>query len=464
MAADLFLTNAQVVTGEGVFHGGVAVRGGKISQVVPGEGEVDAREVIDLGGKLLLPGLVDCHVHFNQPGRDHWEGYRTGSMAAAAGGVTTVAEMPLNSTPPTTNVAALAHKRDVVRTESVVDYAHWGGLVDDNLTDLEGLISEGVVGCKAFMSSSGVDFARVDDDVLYAGLEIAGELDSVIGVHAENEYVTAMLGARLRSSGRTDRSSWHESRPPAAEFEAIQRACLWAKASGGNLHVVHVSIAEGLEEIDRAKRTGTRVTAETCPHYLFFDHTDFERLGPVAKCAPPLRSREHVERLWEALLAGLVDTIGSDHSPCPWEDKQAGLEDIWQAWGGVSGIQTMLPVLLTEGVCRRGLPLPALVRMVATNPARIFGLYPQKGAIQPGSDADLVVVDPEREWTLAADQLFYKHRHSAYVDCSFRGLVERTLVRGETVYLDGTIRVQPGYGKLVRRERPQSLVELSGEP
>ena len=374
MPVDLLLTNAQVVTDEAVFSGGVAVQDGKIADVVEGDATIAAREVVDLGGKLLLPGLVDAHVHFNQPGRDHWEGYRTGSMAAAAGGVTTVLDMPLNATPPTTNAAMLALKRDAVRTESVVDYGHWGGLVDDNVSDLPGLIAEGVVGCKAFMSSSGVDFERVDDDVLFAGLEVAGELGSVIGVHAENEHVTALLGQRLRASGRTDRASWHESRPPATELEAIRRACHWAKAAGGSLHVVHVTIAEGLEEIARAKREGTRVTAETCPHYLFFDQSDFERIGPLAKCAPPLRSRDDVEALWGAVLAGLVDTIGSDHSPCTWQEKERGLDDIWEAWGGISGIQTMLPALLTEGVHRRGLELPALVRMVASNPARLFGL------------------------------------------------------------------------------------------
>ncbi len=462
MAVDLLLTNAQVVTEKDTFRGEVAVLEGKIAQVVRGAGriEAEARAVIDLGGKLLLPGLVDGHVHFNQPGREHWEGYRSGSMAAAAGGVTTVLEMPLNSTPPTTNAAMLALKREAVRSESVVDYAHWGGLVDDNVSDLQGLISEGVVGCKAFMSSSGVDFERVDDDVLYAGLTIAGELGSVIGVHAENEHVTAMLGKRLRASGRIDRASWHESRPPATELEAIRRACYWTKIASGNLHVVHVSIAEGLEEIARAKREGVRVSAETCPHYLFFDHSDFERLGPVAKCAPPLRWREDVEALWSAVFAGLVDTIGSDHSPCMWEDKERGLEDIWQAWGGVSGVQTMLPVLLTEGVHRRGLELPALVRMLATNPARVFGLYPEKGAIQPGADADLVVVDAEKEWTLTAEQLFYRNKHSAYVGCSFKGLVERALIRGETVYLNGEIKVQPGFGKLLRRSRPYTPQEL----
>ena len=450
LPVDLFLANAQVVTERAVFRGGVAVRAGAIAEVVEGDRAVEAREVADLGGKLLLPGLVDGHVHFNEPGRDHWEGYRTGSMAAAAGGVTTVLDMPLNSTPPTTNAATLALKRDAVRSESVVDYAHWGGLVDDNVSDLPALIAGGVVGCKAFMCASGVDFEHVDDDVLYAGLEVAGALGGLVGVHAENEHVTALLGRRLRAAGRTDRASWHESRPPATELEAIRRACLWAKAAGGRLHVVHVTLAEGLAEIARARREGARVTAETCPHYLFFDETDFERIGPPAKCAPPLRSRADVEALWSAVLDGLVDTIGSDHSPCPWEDKARGIDDIWDAWGGISGIQTMLPALLTEGVHRRGLGLPALAAMTATNPARIFGLYPQKGAIQAGADADLVVVDVDREWTLSAEELLYRNRYSAYVGCSFKGSVERTIVRGETVYADGEIKVEHGFGKLLR--------------
>ena len=459
MAFDLHIANARVVAGDAVFRGGVAVQDGRIATVLQGDESVEAREVVDVGGKLLLPGLVDGHVHFDQPGRDHWEGYRTGSMAAAAGGVTTVIDMPLNSTPPTTSAAMLARKREVVRSESVVDYAHWGGLVDDNVSDLPDLIAGGVVGCKAFMSESGVDFARVDDDVLYAGLEVAGKLGSLIAVHAENEHVTTLLGRRLRDAGRTDRASWHESRPPATELEAIRRACHWARAAGGNLHVVHVTIADGLEEIARARRDGTRVTAETCPHYLFFDHADFERLGPAAKCAPPLRSRADVEALWEAVLAGLVDTIGSDHSPCPWEDKERGLDNVWEAWGGVSGVQTMLPALLTEGVHRRGLELPALARMTATNPARVFGLYPEKGAIEPGADADLVVVDADREWTLTAEELLYRNRYSAWVGSRFKGRVQRTIVRGETVYLDGEIRAEPGFGQLLRRSAPYDPVD-----
>ncbi|HEY4348811.1 MAG TPA: allantoinase AllB [Gaiellaceae bacterium] len=458
MTVDLLVTGAQIVTEDSTFRGSVAVSAGKIVEVISGDATIDAANVIDATGKVILPGLVDGHVHFNQPGRDHWEGYRTGSMAAAAGGVTTVVDMPLNASPPTTSVERLARKRDVVQSESIVDYAQWGGLVDDNVRQLPGLFAAGVVGCKAFMSSSGTDFERVDDDLLHAGLEAGAEARSLISVHAEDENATALLGQRLRDAGRTDRASWSESRPPSAELDAIRRAIECARSAHGNLHVVHVSIAAGLEEIARARREGVSVTAETCPHYLFFDQSDFERIGPGAKCAPPLRSRDEVDALWDAVLDGLVDTIGSDHSPCLWEDKAKGIEDVWQAWGGISGLQTMLPALLTAGR-PRGLTLPALVRMTATSPARLFGLYPRKGAIAPGADADLVVVDPDRQWTLSADQLLYRNRHSAYVGCTFTGAVERTLVRGETVYLDGSITVQPGFGRLLRRNSPSTPLE-----
>lgn len=460
MRADLFLKNAKVVTEAEVIFGGVVIQDGKISRVVRGAEEVDAREVIDLQGQYLFPGVVDAHVHFNQPGRDHWEGYRSGTMAAAAGGVTTIMDMPLNATPPTITKELLAHKREVVKDEAVVDYAQWGGLVDNNLADLDGMNDEGVIGFKAFMSNSGVDFERLDDDVLFAGLLQTKSMGNLIGLHAENDKVPAYLGQQMRAAGRTDRASWCESRPPATELEAVQRACFWAKVSGGNLHVVHVTIPAALRAIAKAKAEGVHVTAETCPHYLFFDQQDFERIGPAAKCAPPIRSRATVEEMWDCVKSGLVDTIGSDHSPCNWEEKSKGMDNIWAAWGGISGVQSMLPAMLTAGVHQHGLALTDLVRLLSANPARLFGLYPRKGDILPGMDADLALVDLDREWTLSAEQLFYKNKFSAYVGYTFKGQVERTWVRGVTVYQDGAIKAQPGFGKLLRRQYRYGAIPL----
>ncbi len=451
MTADLVITNAQVVLADRVIPGGVSVENGKIQAVLSGGPEIDAREVIDAEGKTLLPGVVDAHVHFNQPGRDHWEGYRTGSMAAAAGGVTTILEMPLNATPPTINSKELERKQQSVKDDPIVDYGLFGGLVDDNLTELEALHAGGVIGFKAFLSNSGVDFERIDDDLLFAGLDRIGRLGNVLAVHAENEYVTGYLGRKMREAGRSDRASWVEARPPAQEVEAIQRACYWSRITGGALHIVHVSVPEGLKAIARAKQAGAPVTSETCPHFLFFDQDDFERLGPVAKCAPPIRPRQVVEQMWACIFEGLVDVIASDHSPCTWAEKEAGSADIWEAWGGISGIQSMLPALLSEGVNARGLPLPQLTKMVGENPARRYGLYPRKGAILPGADADLVLVDLDEEWTLTADQLFYKNAHSPYIGYRFKGAVKQTFVRGKTVYKDGKILAEPGSGQLLRR-------------
>ena len=361
-------------------------------------------------------------------------------------------EMPLNATPPSIDREKLRHKREAVKDQSVVDYAHWGGLVDDNLDALEGLHEEGVVAFKGFMSESGVDFKRINDDMLYGGLIKSRELGNVVGVHAESEYVTRFLAAQIQAEGRIDRQAWSESRPPAAELEADKRAIYWAKVTDGTLHIVHVTIADGIQAVNQARREGVKVTVETCPHYLFFDEDDFVRIGPAAKCAPPIRSRAEVESLWDCVLAGMVDTIASDHSPCPTADKVKGSEDIWKAWGGITGVQLMLPAMLTEGYHKRGLPLPALVKLMCGNPARIFGLYPQKGTLLPGSDADVVVVDLDKSWTLAAEDLFSKHQQSAYVGYTFQGKVDRTIVRGVTVYQDGKIMIEPGYGRLLRRK------------
>ncbi|MXZ26533.1 MAG: allantoinase AllB [Caldilineaceae bacterium SB0665_bin_21] len=452
MQADLYLKDALVVTETGEFRGGVVVKDGVVAQVVAGSPDIQATTCLALQGRVLLPGLVDSHVHFNEPGREDWEGFRTGTMAAAAGGVTTVVDMPLNSSPPTVDCVQLQRKQTAVRDQAVVDYALWGGLINNNLAHLESLCAERVVGFKAFLVSS-PDFPRVDDDLVFAGMRQVRALDSLLAVHAENERVTMYLAEELRSRGRRDPLAWAESRPGHQEVEAVARVLHWAATTGATLHVVHASLPDVVRLVAAAKRRGVPVTVETCPHHLLLDLDDFQRIGPDAKCAPPLRSRETVEDLWQCVLAGKVDTFGSDHSPCPPELKRVGEGDVWQAWGGISGIQTMLPALMTEGVHKRGLSLAALTRMASANPARLLGLYPRKGIIQPGSDADFVVVNPDCRWTLTPDHLFYRHRHSAFVGHAFRGAVERTIVRGTTVYHREAIRVEPGFGRLLHRTR-----------
>lgn len=453
MRADLIVRGGRVVLADEVRRADLVVDGGAIAAIAdPAGTEYRADDEIDARDRYVLPGLVDAHVHFNDPGHAEREGYLTGTRAAAAGGVTTVIDMPLSCTPATTSLEALDLKRAVAAPAAIVDYGFWGGLITDNVAAMSGLHEAGVLGFKAFMAETGTrDFPRVTDGVLLAGLLEAARLDTVVLVHAENEEIAQYYTSRLRDRGRRDPLAWAEGRPPVAETAAIRAALYLAREAGASLHVVHVSTPEGLDDIAAARARGQRVTAETCPQYLVLDDADLARIGVWAKCGPPLRPRAMVEGLWTRVLAGGVDSIGSDHSPSVTVDKADFVDDVWNAWGGIPGLQTMLPLLLTEGVQRRGLPLPLLARLTAANPARQFGLYPGKGALQPGADADLAIVDLEGVWQVRADDLVQRNRHSPYLGLTLRGIIERTLVRGTTVYHRGEFPAAPGYGRLVIR-------------
>jgi allantoinase len=454
---DLVIHGGSVILPTGRAATDLAITDGVITAI---NSEVrDGAETIDATGLVVLPGLVDAHVHFNEPGRAHWEGWEAGTRGAAAGGVTTVLEMPLNAHPPTVTAADFDAKLAVASEKALVDFGLWGGLVGDNLGELSALAARGVVAFKAFMSDSGIDdFRRAPDGVLAAGLKLLATLGLPLppplplGVHAESHEMVERLGAELRAEGRIDRRAWCRARPVAAEVEAIRRlvSCVRGAGPGARAHVVHVSCAEGLAEVRAARERGFQVTAETCPHYLAFTEDDFEAVGPALKCAPPLRDAATRDRLWAALLAGEVDLIGSDHSPCPAADKHKGERNVWQAWGGVSGIQSTLPLLLTEGVDRRGLALERVAELTATAPARVFGLAPRKGAIAVGADADVALIDPARVWTFAAEQLQTRSGISPYVGRTFRGAVVRTIVRGRTVFLDGRVVGERGWGRLVK--------------
>lgn len=452
MSADMYLRNAQIANEHEVFHGGVVVKGEKILQVVKGLPEIYADQIIDLGGKLLLPGIVDGHVHFEDPGMKEWETFENATRAAAAGGVTTIMDMPVDCVPSTVDAAKVKFKRDAIAMDAIIDFGFWGGLVDNNLEDLQGMVDQGVVALKAFMVETGVeDFKKINDDVLYAGLLFTKEAGLPLGVHAENDWVTRYLAHKLQTQGRVDRKAWLESRPLETELEAIHRALFWAKVTSGQLHIVHCTISSGVEAVSKAKSEGVNATVETCPVYLFFDESDFLRLGPVLKSGPPVRSRQEVEKLWQQVMAGKIDVIGSDHSPSTWDLKEIGNDNIWKAWGGMSGVQTMLPILLTEGVHKRGLLLPELVRMTSSGPARLFDIYPKKGCLQPGSDADIVVIDLDQEWVLEPEMLLYQNKYSAYDGVKFKGKVKQTILRGKTIYQNGDIVGESGFGKYLFR-------------
>lgn len=433
----------------GAERGDVAVADGAIAAVGP-ELEGAAREEVDARGLLVLPGAVDAHVHLNDPGRAHWEGFATGTAALAAGGTTTAIDMPLNAIPPTVDRAAFDAKVAAARGVARVDVALWGGLVGGDLDRLDELAAAGVVGFKAFMSASGVEeFPAADDLTLLEGMARAARLGLPVAVHAESDAITSARAARAVAEGRTTMRDWAASRPVVAELEAIGRAILFAQETGCALHVVHVSSGRGVALVAEARARGVDVSCETCPHYLVLDAEDAERIGAAAKCAPPLRPRAVVEELWARVLAGDVDLVATDHSPSPPELKDTG-GDAFAAWGGIPGAQTLLPLMYAYGVRGRGLPPERLALLTATWPAARFGLVPAKGALVVGADADMALLDPGQDWTVRPDDLLDRHRRSPFAGLTLRGRVVRTILRGRTVYADGRVVGEP-IGRVVTR-------------
>lgn len=428
---DVVVRGGLVITPAGIRRADVAIDDGTIAEIGPEL--AGAREEIDAGGLWVFPGLIDVHLHFNEPGRTEWEGAASGSRALAAGGGTLFFDMPLNSTPCTVNVPAFDLKRAALEQSSIADFALWGGLVPGGIGDMADLAGRGVVGFKAFMCDSGLpEFARADDGTLLEGMAEAARLRLPVAVHAENDEVTRALAQRTRNRGARE---FLTSRPVLAELDAIQRALLFAAETGAALHLVHVSSGRGVTLAAEARAKGVDVSIETCPHYLFFTEEDVERLGAIAKCAPPIRSREEHGGLWTALLAGQVDIVASDHSPTEPARKSG---DFMAAWGGIAGVQSTLSVLLDRGHRARGLPLERIAALVAATPASRFRI-PRKGSVAVGYDADLVLIDPQQSFTLDADALHQRHKVSPYVGESFRGTVRRTLRRGETIVADGRI-------------------------
>lgn len=398
--------------------------------------EIDARRL------AVFPGVIDAHVHFNEPGRADWEGFATGSRAAAAGGTTTVFDMPLNAHPPTIDAASFDAKAEAAGRQSFVDFGLWGGLGPGNVDELEALRDRGVVGIKAFMCESGIDdFPAIDFKTLRAGMRRAAELDLLLAVHAESDEIVRAQTQRQMRAGGTGVRDYLDSRTLEAELEAIKNAIECAAETGCRLHIVHVSSGRGVALVADARSRGVDVSCETCPHYLFLTEDDMLRLGAVAKCAPPLRPHQEQAGLWQRLAD--LTTVGSDHSPSPWTMKEA--DNFFQVWGGISGCQHLLPLLLDAS---ERISSAEIRRLTSGGVAERFRIA-DKGSLDVGQDADLTLVDLDAPSRIECESLQYRHRHSPYVGRRLRGRIVRTLLRGQTVFENGRI-MGPPIGRLVR--------------
>jgi allantoinase len=454
------IQGGRVVTPTGLQQLQILIKDGKILDLNdPDPHSVEAR-IIDAGGKIILPGAIDGHTHFIpiDPESDHPvemdnEGFHHGGRGAAAGGVTTIVEMP-QAYPATVDGARFERKRIIAQPESIVDFAMWGGIVPGKIMDknLQEQISSGAVAFKGYMCADDPDLPLLADAEIHQALKLLKEAEIMLGLHTENEILLRDHLTRVQSTGRNDALAHADSRPPILEATDVKRAIQIAEETDGWVHIVHLNAIDSAEHVKKAKEQGIRVTAETCPHYLTLDLSDLERLGPYAKCVPPLRSREQVERLWNYLGDGTIDCIASDH--CGWTaaSKNAGVDNIWNSPNGLTGVQTLLPVVITEAR-KRGFSWGRIATWTATKPAELWKISPRKGSIQIGADADFAIVDPGIEWTLHSEDLLHAQKWSPFEGWTLRGKVVKTILRGEVIYDDETdekVLAEPGYGQFLR--------------
>jgi allantoinase len=443
MSLKAFLSRS-VVTPHGIKLAALLVEDGRILDVAPPDRLPPEVSVQDFGDAAILPGLVDSHVHINEPGRTDWEGFRTATRAAAAGGCTLLVDMPLNCLPATATVAALEAKRAAANGQCRVDWMAWGGVVSDNQEHIESLAAAGVPGFKCFLIHPGIDgFTMVSEKDLRAALPHVARTGLPLLVHAELPGPVDTATHRLAGADWSKYATYVQSRPDEAEISAIQLMLSLCREYRFRLHIVHLATSQALDLLRVAKSEGLPVTSETCPHYLHFSSDKIPDGQALFKCAPPIRSRENREKLWQGLQDGVIDLVATDHSPCPPEMKRLSERSFRTAWGGISSLSLALPVMWTEASVR-GFTLADIARWMAEGPARLAGCESQKGRLAKNFDADFVVFEPEAEFVLSAEHLHYRHRVSPYLDEKLCGVVKATYLRGNCIFADGNFPGEPG--------------------
>jgi allantoinase len=456
VVADFVIRGSRVVLPRGIASASIHISEGRIEKVGAFHEVSAGQEIIDADdSSVVMPGLVDTHVHVNEPGRTEWEGFETATRAAAAGGTTTLVDMPLNSIPPTTTVAGLAAKLAAAKDKCQVDVGFWAGVVPGNAGELTGLYEAGVVGFKCFLVPSGVDeFPHVTEENLREAMPELTRLDALLIVHAE--LPGPIDRAAVSNGGAREYRSFLCSRPATAEDEAVDLMIRLSRQLGTRVHIVHLSSAQAISLLRDAQRDGVKITAETCPHYLHLAAEDVPSGATEYKCCPPIRGRENREQLWQGLTAGTIGIIVSDHSPCPGSMKQQDSGDFLNAWGGIASLELRLPVVWTEAQ-RRGFSLGQLTRWLCSGPAALVGFQQRKGEIVAGADADLVIWNPDEEFRVTAAMLHHRHKITPYAGEMLRGVVKKTFLRGRKIYDGGHFPGAPT-GQLLaakRHKRPR---------
>ncbi len=441
--ADLVVRNARLVLPEGVVRGNLSIEGGRIANISKAEPPKSERD-IDVKGKLVMPGVIDAHVHFHDPSYTHREDFENGSRAAAAGGVTCVVVMPLDT--PMLSPRDLGGAINEGEKKSLIDFAlHAGNMTPEAVGYIKADVELGVRTFKLFTCAP----YGVDDSTLLRLMRSVDEAGAISFIHAEDNEILRMRMEELREARRKDPLAHAESRPNEAEEKAVKRVLEHARKIDCRLHLAHITTRQGAGLVEGAKEEGVRVTAETCPHYLLFRKEDMREKGPYLRVNPALKSKADVLALWEALARGAIDILTTDHAPGTKEEKEVGWENIWKAQIGIPGVETFLPLMLSEGLARGRLTLERLVDALSTRPARIFGLYPRKGIIRVGSDADLVVVDIKSRARIEAERLHYKVGWTPYEGMKVEGAPVMTISRGVVIAEEGEVSGEPGRGRFL---------------
>jgi allantoinase len=447
---ELIVRGKRVVRAGGVAPAAIHVRGGTISAITPLSAIAPRCPIYEAGESVVMPGIVDTHVHINEPGRTEWEGFETATRAAAAGGVTTLIEMPLNCIPATTSLAGFQEKLRAAEGKLRVDVGFWGGVIPGNADELRGLWDAGVFGYKCFLAPSGVDeFPFVGESDLRIALPVLASLGAVLLVHAELPGPIEKANAALGGANWTKYSTWLGSRPRTAENEASELLLRLAREFGVRVHIVHLSSSDAIPLLRRARGEGVRVTVESCPHYLTFAAEEIADGATELKCAPPIRERENREKLWSALGDGVIDLVATDHSPCPPEMKCIETGDFSRAWGGIASLELSLPAVWTQ-TREHGYSLGHLARWLCGEPARLAGLEKRKGAIAVGYDADLVIWNPAKTFRVDAQRLHQRHKLTPYAGRELAGVVEATFLRGKKIFDRGEFSATPCGNVLLR--------------